>query len=297
MAGRCRCRASNFKICRMESSLTGAMKVLGIDFTSSPTRRKPITCLPCTLHGGILAASGDDLQEFFSIDEFSNALKKNGPWIAGIDFPFGLPRKFIDNANWPRTWADYVMHARALGRAQFREFLDRYRAGRPKGDREHRRATDIAAGSISPQKLYGVPVGLMFFEGAPRLIEAGVAIPGLKSGDPGRIVVEAYPGVLARRFIPRTKYKSDEKRKQTDDQAEARHSLFRKITSAHLIDYGISVVADSALAKDPSGDRLDALLCAIQAAWSWTQRENGFGAPRNFDPLEGWIADPKCIDP
>jgi hypothetical protein len=50
--------------------------------------------------------------------------------------------------------------------------------------------TDIAAGSVSPQKLYGVPVGLMFFEGAPR------PIPKLHYGDPKRIVVEAYPGVL-----------------------------------------------------------------------------------------------------
>ena len=62
----------------------------------------------------------------------------------------------------------------------------------------NRRATDIAASSISPQKLYGVPVGLMFFEGAPRLMRLGVTIPGLQSGDPERIVVEAYPGVLAR---------------------------------------------------------------------------------------------------
>ena len=31
-----------------------------------------------------------------------------------------------------------------------------------KADKEHRRQTDIAVGSVSPQKLYGVPVGLMF---------------------------------------------------------------------------------------------------------------------------------------
>lgn len=59
---------------------------------------------------------------------------------------------------------------------------------RPPGDKEHRRVTDIAAGSISPQKIYGVPVGLMFFEGAPRLIKSGVTIPILQTGDPSRIV-------------------------------------------------------------------------------------------------------------
>ena len=84
-----------------------------------------------------------------------------------------------------------------MSRQGFRDALDAYRAPRPAGEKEHRRATDIAAGSISPQKLYGTPVGLMFFEGVPRIKAAGVTIPGLQLGDPERIVIEAYPGVLA----------------------------------------------------------------------------------------------------
>ena len=84
-----------------------------------------------------------------------------------------------------------------------------------KGDKEHRRQTDFAAGSISPQKLYGVPVGLMFFEGAPRWWKQGSPIPHLQQGDPKRIVIEAYPGVLARQIIDRRKYKDDTK-EQTD---------------------------------------------------------------------------------
>ena len=46
------------------------------------------------------------------------------------------------------------------------------------------------------------------------------------------------------------------------------------------------------LADDPTGDRLDAFLCAVQAAWAWTHRASGYGAPPDLDPLEGWIADP-----
>jgi hypothetical protein len=56
--------------------------------------------------------------------------------------------------------------------------------------------------------------------------------------------------------------------------------------------YGITAEAPPDLAEDPSGDRLDALLCAIQAAWAWTQRDPGFGLPEHVDPLEGWIFDP-----
>lgn len=98
-----------------------------------------------------------------------------------------------------------------------------------------------------------------------------------------------------RKIIPGQKYKSDSKNRQTVAQRAARDDLFRKITNGCLTEYGFNVMAHASLAEDPSGDRLDALLCAIQAAWSWTQRENGFGAPRNVDPLEGWIADPQCL--
>ena len=216
-----------------------------------------------------------------------------GPWIAGIDFPFGQSRKFIENIGWPTTWQGYVDHVVTLGRTGFREVLDNYRTSRSSGDKEHRRVTDIAAGAISPQKLYGTPVGLMFFEGAPRLREAGVTIPGLQAGDPDRIVVEVYPGVLARSIIGRRSYKQDTKIKQTADHYEARKDLLQAIINNGVYrTHGLHVEAPMSLANDPCADHLDALLCAIQAAWAWTRREHDFGAPRATDPLEGWIADP-----
>jgi len=47
--------------------------------------------------------------------------------------------------------------------------------------------------------------------------------------------------------------------------------------------------------NDPSGDQLDALLCAVQAAWSWLRRDEGYGVPARADLLEGWITDPALI--
>lgn len=147
-----------------------SMKVIGIDFTSSPTRKKPLTCMHCTLEGRFLLAG--NLEEWSDFRPFEEALEKPGPWIAGIDFPFGQSRTFVENIGWPASWAGYIEHSRSLGREGFRKALNAYRERRPFGDKEHRRVTDIAAGSISPQKIYGVPVGLMFFEGAPRLIKS-----------------------------------------------------------------------------------------------------------------------------
>jgi len=267
------------------------MKIYGIDFTSSPSKRKPITCLECELSGSTLTAG--TLLEWPGFDDFEDALQKPGSWIAGIDFPFGQARRFIETIGWPDTWEGYVKHAASLGREGFVDALNAYRRVRAAGDKEHKRMTDKRAHSISPQKLYGVPVGKMFYEGAPRLLEAGVMIPGLQIGDPRRIVVEAYPGVLARALIGRKSYKNDSRRKQTPALHKAREEILDKIKQGALKQhYDLKIAAPSSLADDPAGDSLDALLCAIQAAFAWQRRDHGYGEPPNSDPLEGWIADP-----
>lgn len=275
------------------------MKVLGIDFTSTPRRRKPITCVSGRLDGGKLTV--DAVESVETLDGFEALLGRPGPWIAGCDFPFGQARRLVENIGWPRDWAGYVEHVGTLSRAGFREALDAYRAPRPTGDREHRRATDIAAGAISPQKLHGVPVALMFHEGAPRLRRAGVTVPGLQSGDPGRIVVEAYPGVLARCLIGRRSYKNDVRSRQSSAQRDARQSLIDSLSGdAVRSTHGIGVTfaddepsaTSAAFVDDPMADRLDAVLCAVQAAWAWERRDERFGEPPDTDPLEGWIADP-----
>jgi hypothetical protein len=270
------------------------MHVIGIDFTSSPTSRKPLTCIHCTLTEGILCV--DVSEEWSDFIHFEKTLRNPGPWIAGIDFPFGQSRTFIENAAWPTEWVRYVAYAASLGRQGFRAALDAYRDRRPVGDKEHRRATDVAASSVSPQKLYGVPVGLMFFEGAPRLLKSRVKIPFLQNGDSTRIVVEAYPGVLVRQLVGRAGYKNDAPRKQTASQGLIRRAILEHILGGKLESaYGLRVRAPRELADDPTGDQLDALLCAIQAAWAWNMREQRFGAPQNADALEGWIADPNVL--
>ena len=274
--------------------MTGGAEIIavrGIDFTSVPSRRKPITCAHCRLTNSRLECV--TLERWSRFQEFEDALLADGPWIAGLDFPFGQSRKFIENIGWPQDWREYVQHAHSLGRSGFRKALEDYRAPRLAGDKEHQRQSDRAARSISPQKLHGVPVALMFFEGAPRLVKANVTIPFLQTGDPARIVVEAYPGVLARKFAG--SYKADEKKKQTAEHRAQREVLLQALSSAAFAQiYGFRVVADQSIIDDPTGDELDALLCAVQAAWAWESRDAGYGAPPVVDPLEGWIADPQC---
>ena len=79
--------------------MTGRFDILGIDFTSSPTRKKPITCIHCTLDDSTLRMQ--DFEKWPSFESFETALAKPGPWIAGIDFPFGQARRFVENIGWP----------------------------------------------------------------------------------------------------------------------------------------------------------------------------------------------------
>jgi hypothetical protein len=267
------------------------MDIYGVDFTSSPSRRKPIVAAQCRLEDDSLVFQ--TLHRWTVFSEFEEFLASPGPWIAGFDFPFGQARRFIETIGWPEAWSEYVALAGAMSRRAFFDCLTRYRQDRPAGDREHRRGCDRLHASISPQKLHGTPVGLMFYEGAPRLLRSDVTVLPFLHRDPARIAVEAYPGALARRLIGKTPYKSDDRARQTEDRLAARIRLLKALRDPSLCPSPYAIIAPDDLALDPSGDALDALIAAAQASWSWSERERDFGIPRNIDRLEGWIvADP-----
>jgi len=270
------------------------MEIFGIDFTSTPSPRKQITCIHAQLKGEDLQASA--LLRWSSMSDFEAFLQRPGPWVAGMDFPFAMPRRFISTIDWPHDWHDYVSMVGSWSRATFRQQLDTYRATRAAGDKEHRRLADAKAGAISPQKLYGTPVGLMFFEGAPRLLQSGICLPGLRANQDPRVALECYPGLLARRYIGRASYKQDDPAKQTSAQLQARQALWQHLHSEQFsLDYGLRLHAEPALIDDPSGDAIDALLCAIQAAWAFNQGAPSYGQPKLVDPVEGWIHDPLLL--
>ena len=271
------------------------MQIFGIDFTSAPTRRKPITCALCALHDDRLT-----LQQCLSLptfEEFEVFLQRAGPWCAAFDFPFGLPRPLLANLGWPQQWEDTIQFVAALGKAGFEESITRYCAGQPPGQKLLLRATDVLARSRSPMMLHRVPVGKMFFQGATRLLQSGVNILPCRPNTDSRIVLEGYPALVARRWLGLRSYKSDERARQTQEQLAARRVLMQALCSPALFDsYSLHLNLPDPLAEtlisDPMADLLDALLCAIQSAWAYTQRTNGYGIPRGCDGDEGWIVDP-----
>jgi Protein of unknown function (DUF429) len=266
-----------------------ALRLLGVDFSSAPGARKPITVAEGQLGGSVLRLKG--LRELPRMADFEALLAEPGPWLGAFDFPFGLPRRFVQAQGLGDTAEAVVraVHARCPTRMAFRALVDAWGNTQPQGQRLVHRACDTALpglSSTSPLQTRYVPVGFMYYEGFARLVQAGVHLPALRGGDTTRTALEGYPGLLAHELIGRRSYKNDDSSErllarkdivEALEQGRTRLGLRLKLTPAQA----------GALVADPSGDRLDAVLCLLQAAWAAGQPSHGL--PAAVDPVEGWI--------
>jgi hypothetical protein len=137
------------------------------------------------------------------------------------------------------------------------------------------------------------PVAYMLHAGVPLMLQAGLDFPGLHNGDTERVALEAYPGWLARQLIGSRSYKSDDKAKQTPERLIARKDILQGLLSGQM---GLSLylrpAQHDALVQDASGDKLDAVLCMVQAAMAQQRHADGdklYSLPPEMDTLEGWI--------
>ena len=273
----------------MDSSAAIAPALLGVDFSSAPSRRKPITVARGRLVGAVLRLEG--LEALPTLAGFESMLAEPGPWLGAFDFPFGLPREFVRELALGETADEVIaaLHRRCGSRMGFRALIDAWGNGRPSGQRLIHRRTDTAmpgTSSSSPLQTRYVPVGFMYYEGLSRLVAAGVTIPRLRQGDPARIALEGYPGLLAFELIGRRSYKN----RDEPDRLIARKDIVDALEQGRTrlnLRLKLSHAQREVLIDDASGDRLDAALCLMQAVWALTQP--GYGIPDDVDAVEGWI--------
>lgn len=267
--------------------------ILGVDFTSAPSRRKPIVVARGEFaESRLVIHCVDPLADFAAFDAL---LAQPGPWVGAFDLPFGLPRELVHLLDWPTIWRELVLHAHHIGKDAFKDALNRVRQSRSMGARYIPRRGDALAGASSPMKLVNPPVGLMFFEGAPRIARSGVSvIPCAPTAD-SRVALEAYPGFLARQFT-KTSYKKDGPEGRSPARKCNREIIVNGLLGTSCLLDGLRVAMPESLRlmciDDGSGDALDAVLCAVQAAVSvrfYQAGDTNYGIPKRADPLEGWI--------
>ena len=287
-----------------------AVLLAGCDFSSSPSRRKPIVIATGALASGRVQLAG--LERLDSLDAFSQWLERDQAWVCGFDLPFGLPRELVQALGWPQDWLGCMRHYESLSREDIRRAFAAFCDSRPVGGKFAHRATDLPAGSSSSMKWVNPPVAYMLHAGVPRLIDAGVHLPVLHSAVqaraasprcahlPERVGLEAYPGLLARELLgvtgdARRSYKNDAKALQTPERLIARKDLLTALENGQTrlgLRLKLSHAQRDALVDDGTGDSLDAVLCLVQAAWAQARHLEGhraYGLPVHTDPLEGWI--------
>jgi hypothetical protein len=241
------------------------------------------------------------VERLCTLDAFSEWLAQPRAWIGGFDLPFGLPRELVEALGWSTNWRECIAQYAALERAEIRARFAAFCDARPVGGKFAHRATDSPAGSSPSMKWVNPPVAYMLHAGVPRLLQAGVVLPGLMQVGNGatvaeqRIALEAYPGLLAREILGHRSYKSDDRAKQTPERLIARKDLVTALELGQTrlgLRLKLTHAQRDAMVQDASGDLLDATLCLLQAAWAEQQHLGGhplYGLPSDLDPLEGWI--------
>jgi hypothetical protein len=271
--------------------------LVGCDFSSSPSKRKPIVIALGSFNQGRIHLQ--EILRFDNLDAWSEWLKLPQDWIGGFDLPFGLPRELVESLHWPNNWLACTEHFSAMSRDTIRQQFKAFCDARPVGQKFAHRKTDGSAGSSPSMKWVNPPVAFMLHAGVPRLLDAGVELPGLHTPHQEkvasrRIALEAYPGLLARELLGNRSYKSDDKAKQTPERLIARKQILQALeTGQTRLDLKLKLThaQHDALVADASGDTLDAVLCMVQAAWAELQHNNNhpcYGLPI-FDSIEGWI--------
>ncbi|MFC5521191.1 DUF429 domain-containing protein [Polaromonas jejuensis] len=269
--------------------MTAAL-LIGCDFSSSPSRRKPIVMAEGSAAKGRVLLAG--LERMESLQGFEQCLRRERHWVGAFDFPFGLPRELVEHLGWPARWPELIRHYAALSRPAVRDTFAAFCDARPPGQKFAHRATDKPAGASPSMKWINPPVAYMLHAGVPRLLAAGVHLPGLHDGDSHRVALEGYPGLLAREVLGSRSYKSDDRAKQTPERLIARKDLITALEHGQTrlgLRLKVSHAQRDALIDDASGDSLDAVLCLLQAAWAQQQGAPRYGLPLEMDPLEGWI--------
>jgi hypothetical protein len=278
--------------------------VAGVDFTSAPSAKKAISIAFGRYQAGCLHLLAlEACTNWPQFEAFLAHPAYNGQWCdwLALDFPFSLPWGFLTAVDWPTDWDQVMTRLATMTKPQFESWIQTYCDAQPTGHKFHYRPTDRFTRSSSPMKLFYPPVGKMLFQGAVRLHHAShLSVLPFRPLPQATQCVEGYPALVARHGQQLltalhgekpTAYKTENRLKNTTHTRQ--QLLTMVLTPQALAPYGITQLTlppplHTLCLNDASGDRLDAVFCAIQAAWASQQPYGGIPLAAQ----EGWIVDP-----
>jgi hypothetical protein len=300
------------------------MRIYGLDFTSNPSKSKRLTLAHCELDDDRLTVISLESLNTDTDGDFSKVIawlngkdsyKKN--WIAGIDFPFSLPVAAVEHFHWlginnTQNWESILtnVYASCPTLTQFQDKIESWKRKNKTNNlvKVHsvKRQTDQLAGSTvsTPLKVRdNPPVGSMFYAGAKLLQQSGASVYPVRVNDDKRRIVEAYPALVVNRLVGMRKYKDAAGAAKKQLAVATRCDICAQLDDCSFYGVKVSFQNDKdrqGCVEDPAGDKLDSVLCAVQAAWSATH-SNGlpeFTIPplREIVLLEGWITDPVLME-
>lgn len=249
----------------------------GVDFTSAPSPRKPLTIA----HGEEQRRAHAHELHIHRLDAapdyapLRKLLHASYPLLLGLDAPLSLPRAFV---------REHRPYTPGEDRKTFVARVAAFAASRPVGHKEPRRACDVAAGALSPVKRINPPLAAMYHTARQLLAQAPARVLPWDVAQAGTtaVVLETYPGALARALLGnRTPYKG------ARADAEVRRTLLERLSCTWAVRMEPSIHA--ACVEDPLGDVLDAVLCCVLVWRAWTTGEVAALHTPDAPTLEGHI--------
>lgn len=260
-----------------------AVRVAGIDFTSSPSPRKPLTFATGRLEGEILTLeSTGTITAFAALDTF---LQSNQFDLVSVDAPLGMTRSVVNELGWPDRRDELIAYIATLTRIEFLQGLQNRADSKPYGEKEPKRLTErYAPGAFSCVKIGRPSMARMTYE-AFRVL----------ARNPTSRFTEAFPKLVQLALFPGARYKF-----ATEPARRARAGLVEALLGPKIPHYyGFELRIEErlmpALIEDAMGDLLDAVFACVQAAWACRQLDPNLGIPPGIDPIEGWIVDPYTL--
>ena len=277
--------------------------IIGIDFSGARQDRNTWVARGVLSENGtfeIYGVARTPRQEVFELLSTVST-----PAVAGIDFPFGVPRAFADflSVGTLKSMPDFWRVVADLSLEDFVSardaFVDRFGEPKREGDATNFPESYSPLHKVNPNMVpmtyYGIGMLNELHEGQPGRWD----VPPLNStgskADQSVTLLETMPGAFLKAIG--TIYKGYKKPRSMLQRDERRNTIMDALQrKSGVAPCNLDMVRDECLAND---DCLDAVVASVAAA-SWAQDNAKFRHPDEDElpaaGLEGWIYVPQSAE-